>query len=134
MTDDQIRALVREAIARHLGQAPAGRPAMPPATLLPPPGGAGFGVQAAGMSAASLAEAITGRGQAGEPPAAPVVVVANAPGGVAIAAGPGASVQVHISHAVFAVPPARDGGHDGPCATDPAADCTHCGFCQSYGH
>lgn len=131
MTDDQIRALVREAIARHLGQAPVGRHAMAPVPYLHGPRA---GAADIGPSAASLARAITSLAPQGRPADSPAVVVANAPGGVAIAAGPGASVQVHISHAVFAVPTARDGGHDGPCATEPGADCTHCGFCQSYGH
>jgi hypothetical protein len=62
------------------------------------------------------------------------VVIASAPGGVAIAAGPGATVQVHISHAAFSLPPACEGGHDGPCAIEPDAACNQCGFCQSYGH
>jgi hypothetical protein len=44
-------------------------------------------------------------------------------------AGP---VRTHASHALFAV--ARGGDADGMCIIEPAVRCTHCGFCQSYGH
>jgi hypothetical protein len=105
MTDDQLRALVREAVARQLGT--VGTP-QPLAAFEP-----------GGISAV--------------PPGA-AVTVAAAHGGVAVAAGPGAVVQVHISHAVFTLPGAIDGTDSGPCRTEPHSDCTRCGFCQSYGY
>lgn len=132
MTDDELRALVREAIGRHMaagGVAP--RPVLPqlagagPAPPLAAPGRGAFpGAQATGAA-----------GWPGSPSPSPSsVVIASAPGGVALAVGPGATVQVHISHATFALPPASEGGADGPCTVDPHADCNHCGFCQSFGH
>jgi hypothetical protein len=36
---------------------------------------------------------------------------------------------IHVSHHRFQVP-----AGDGPCLIEPAVPCTHCGFCQSYGH
>lgn len=137
MTDDELRALVREAIARHMGGAAPARlgPSPTPGPLARAGQASSFGDPLHGQGfAVEPSPAGPGLVPAGTPPAAPAVVIANAPGGVAIAAGPGATVQVHISHAVFALPPARDGGHEGPCATEPDADCNSCGFCQSYGH
>ncbi|MDP1572494.1 MAG: hypothetical protein Q8L86_21045 [Vicinamibacterales bacterium] len=69
MTEQEVRELVRAAIARHRG------PVAPPA--------------------------------ASEPQARPA----------------------HVSHQRFLLPPS-----DGPCLIEPAVPCTHCGFCQSYGH
>lgn len=36
----------------------------------------------------------------------------------------------HVSH--VRLPVAR--GDDGPCLIEPVAGCSHCGFCQSFGH
>lgn len=132
MTDDELRMLVREAIARHMAGVAPGRLAdLPPRDRGPEPRPS-LDQPRPGSPHPSL------HGLAANPAAtslgAPAVVIAHAPGGVAIAAGPGATVQVHISHAAFALPPACDGGHDGPCATEPDAACNSCGFCQSYGH
>lgn len=115
MTDDQLRGMVREAIARHMG-AVAPRMAAPGTTA--PPRQAAFSAPLVPAAAVPM-------------PA--VYVAANAPGGIAIAAGPGASVQVHISHATFALPPC-DGSHSGTCEIDPHGACDQCGFCQSFGH
>jgi hypothetical protein len=71
MTDEELRELVREAVARHLRQDAA----VP--HLIPPPGG-------------------------------------------------------HASHGLF--PILRGGDSDGACLIEPAVRCTHCGYCQSYGH
>jgi hypothetical protein len=38
----------------------------------------------------------------------------------------------HPSHARFLL--ARDTDGDAPCLVEPARHCTHCGYCQSYGH
>ena len=38
----------------------------------------------------------------------------------------------HASHVKFALPAGGDG--DGMCVIEPAVRCTHCGYCQSYGH
>jgi hypothetical protein len=134
MTDDQLRLIVREAIARHMsgGAAPARPPAVPHG-----PGSVGTGTRA--MPAPSWAPAPAawfppGHQQPADASPSPSVVIANAPGGMAIAAGPGATVQVHISHAAFALAPASDDGRDGPCANEPGASCNQCGFCQSFGH
>jgi hypothetical protein len=114
MTDDQLRALVRDAIARHMAGAPAS--VSGPGTY-----------PAAGDGAGSTARAL--------PPAtAQVAVTANAPGGVAIAIAPGAHVHLHVSHATLDLPPMSHGPGDGPCDIEPSAACNRCGFCQSYGH
>ena len=77
MTETELRALVRDAIARHAGveaeQPPAGSP----------------------HDALRL-------------------------------------VRQHSSHATFVLPAGSDGG--GPCLIEPAVNCNHCGYCQSYGH
>ncbi|MCL4813586.1 MAG: hypothetical protein KJ061_13920 [Vicinamibacteraceae bacterium] len=39
--------------------------------------------------------------------------------------------QEHVSHGRLLVAP---GGPGTPCLIEPAVGCTHCGFCQSYGH
>ena len=38
----------------------------------------------------------------------------------------------HASHALL--PLVRGGDTDGACLIEPAVRCTHCGYCQSYGH
>ena len=38
----------------------------------------------------------------------------------------------HVSHLLLPLPRGTDG--DGGCLTEPSAHCTHCGFCQSFGH
>jgi hypothetical protein len=40
--------------------------------------------------------------------------------------------RVHSSHVKFLLPAGGDG--DGMCVIEPAVRCTHCGYCQSYGH
>ncbi len=77
MKDEEIRALVRDAIARHLGR----------------PEGVGA--------------------SAPQPPPAP-------------------PWRAHASFARFLVPSGTDQG--GPCLIEPGVGCSHCGYCQSYGH
>jgi hypothetical protein len=40
--------------------------------------------------------------------------------------------RAHPSHVKFLLPAGGDG--DGTCVIEPAVRCTHCGYCQSYGH
>ena len=40
-----------------------------------------------------------------------------------------AAVAGHTSHFRYVLPES-----DGPCLIEPAVPCTHCGYCQSYGH
>ncbi|MBI3493875.1 MAG: hypothetical protein HY047_19170 [Acidobacteria bacterium] len=40
--------------------------------------------------------------------------------------------HLHVSHVRLALPQGGDG--DGACLIEPAVRCTHCGYCQSYGH
>ena len=40
--------------------------------------------------------------------------------------------RAHPSHLKFLLPVGGDG--DGMCVIEPAVRCTHCGYCQSYGH
>lgn len=42
------------------------------------------------------------------------------------------SAPVHASHARFLL--GTGGDETGACVIEPAVRCTHCGFCQSYGH
>jgi hypothetical protein len=137
MTDDQLRSLIRDAVARHL--AGNGQPGVPA------PGGALDGGSRTFAPMATVPPAQAAR-DAFQAPAsydsgstttafAPgTVTIASAPGGVAIAAAPGSVVHLHISHATFALPAALDGAFDGPCRTEPHAGCTNCGFCQSLGY
>jgi hypothetical protein len=46
---------------------------------------------------------------------------------------PAAPVRLHPSHGRFTMVPAG-AETDGPCLIEPAVMCTHCGYCQSYGH
>jgi hypothetical protein len=50
----------------------------------------------------------------------------------ASAAGATESSQVHASHLRFALERGDERG--GPCLIEPAVPCTHCGYCQSFGH
>ena len=79
MNEDEVRALVREAIERHLG-----RP------------------QTKGREGFSL--------DSRENPSRP-----------------------HPSHILLKVVPGSD-VDEGMCVIEPAVRCSHCGFCQSYGH
>jgi hypothetical protein len=48
--------------------------------------------------------------------------------------GPVGSVfSDHASHILLKVVPGSQ-VEDGMCVIEPAVPCTHCGFCQSYGH
>jgi hypothetical protein len=38
----------------------------------------------------------------------------------------------HASHIILKVLPGSEG--DGMCVIEPAVRCSHCGFCQSFGH
>jgi len=40
--------------------------------------------------------------------------------------------RAHPSHVRFLLPAGGDA--DGMCVIEPAVRCTHCGYCQSYGH
>lgn len=52
------------------------------------------------------------------------------------AAARGASRPTSFAgHASFTrLPLASGGDDDGMCIIEPAVRCTHCGYCQSYGH
>ena len=61
-------------------------------------------------------------------------IARHAPGALAAHAAPRALTldRTHASHVKFALPAGGDG--DGMCVIEPAVRCTHCGYCQSYGH
>jgi len=41
----------------------------------------------------------------------------------------------YVGHASFVRLPLTSGGdEDGMCLIEPAVRCTHCGYCQSFGH
>ena len=47
----------------------------------------------------------------------------------------GAAHDAFTTHAAFArLPLVRGGDADGMCIIEPSVRCTHCGYCQSYGH
>jgi len=79
MDEHELRAMIRESIARHAG----------------PPSG-------------------------------------SAPAGAMPFHEPASPFRAHASHA--RVPVVSGGDEDGACLIEPAVRCTHCGFCQSYGH
>ena len=110
MTEDQLRALVRESLARHLGASPA-------------PVAQGFSPRSAPVA--------QGFGP-GSTPVAQGFGLASAP----VAQGFSPAVvppwRGHPSHVRFVLVTGRDS--DGPCLVEPAVGCTHCGYCQSYGH
>jgi hypothetical protein len=88
MTEEQLRQIVRETIARHLGREPL------PAAHAP-------------------ASHFDGGPRSVVPGAVP-------------------AWKAHASHFRLALPAGRD--QDGPCLVEPDVKCTHCAFCQSYGH
>ena len=45
---------------------------------------------------------------------------------------PAAVATVHTSHVRFLLGPGGD--ESGACLIEPSVRCTHCGYCQSYGH
>lgn len=45
---------------------------------------------------------------------------------------PAAAFRAQISQLRFSL--AQGGDGDGACLIEPAVRCTHCGYCQSYGH
>ena len=46
------------------------------------------------------------------------------------------SLHLHASHGRLPVRGGEPGadGEDGACLIEPTVRCTHCGYCQSYGH
>jgi hypothetical protein len=86
VTEDELRQIVRETVARHLGvdsPVPASAGARPCHAVVP--------------------------GQLPMP-----------------------DWRRHPSHLRLVLPSGRD--QDGPCMVEPAVGCSHCGFCQSWGH
>ena len=53
-------------------------------------------------------------------------------GQVGAAAQTGQSARSHASHRLLPVP--RGADTDGACLIEPTVGCSHCGYCQSYGH
>jgi hypothetical protein len=54
------------------------------------------------------------------------------PAGAAQPAQGSPADRMHSSHVKFLLP--AGGDSDGMCVIEPAVRCTHCGYCQSYGH
>jgi hypothetical protein len=105
MHDDELRALVREAVARQMGMTAADD------------GRAAFGERALPLEAHREvprdARAGSFDGRAGSPSPAP-------------------SWKTHVSHGRYVFLAPTD--PDAPCVVQPEVRCHHCGFCQSYGH
>jgi hypothetical protein len=134
MTDDQLRAIIRDSVARHLASGGTARPgAWPALSAIPPASPASASAVALGVPAAqALAPTLPLASSVASAQGA--VSIASAPGGIAVVAAPGSVVHLHVSHATFTLPGALDGSLDGPCRTEPHAGCTSCGFCQSLGY
>lgn len=94
MDEQEVRALVREAIERHLGRPEAGA---------------------------------RGKGQGGQGQAA------SPTGTRDVYPFPLTPFPSHASHVLLPVLPGSE-LDNGMCVIEPAVRCTHCGFCQSYGH
>jgi hypothetical protein len=45
---------------------------------------------------------------------------------------PALTAVLHVSHG--RLPLLSGGDADGACLIEPSVRCTHCGYCQSYGH
>ena len=106
MNDDQLRALVRDAVARHLGRA-AG-PVLP--------GADAPGLHLPDAPGLRLPEA----------PGLPSQRWSPGP------SGPGGTHpwQRHASHHLYV----SLVNVDGSCVIEPAVACDHCGYCKSHGH
>lgn len=52
--------------------------------------------------------------------------------GVPRAPDPIAAFVAQVSH--LRLPLASGGDDDGACIIEPSVRCTHCGYCQSFGH
>ena len=107
MTEQELRALVRQAIGRHAGAAPGG-------------GG-------------RIVSAFANVGSHGDPtsqswPGGPPSRSAPADRRSSLASGG----WLDPAHAMFVVPTGADA--DGPCIIEPAVMCNHCGYCRSMGH
>ena len=116
MHDDELRLLVREAVARHLGGGSHGAGAAFGERALPSAAHGAFDGRA-GSLGAEAPGAPKPRGEGGLAKAAPNVAL---------------SWKTHQSHGrfVFLAPTEPDA----PCVVEPEVRCHHCGFCQSYGH
>ena len=117
MTEQELRALVREALARYVGASPSGVGARAQ-HVGANPSGVGASPNAVGASARNVGASSRGVG-------------GGSSGVGASSSGVGAS-SGHPSHGLFMIP---DGSAaDGPCIIEPAVSCNHCGYCKSYGH
>jgi hypothetical protein len=90
MNEQELRALVREAVERHLGRPPEKRFREPSEKRSPAPFSE-YPEKGAGL------------------------------------------LFSHPSHILLKVVPGSE-AEDGMCVIEPSVRCTHCGFCQSYGH
>ena len=104
MTEQELRAIVREAIA-------AAAPVRPPSPA----------------ASARLAEAREASVGGSDRPS-----TASSGSDRPLTALRPARTGTHSSHAMFPVPSGADA--DGPCVIEPTVMCNHCGYCKSYGH
>jgi hypothetical protein len=107
MNDDELRAMIREAIARHLGS-PGEEESSANAVALPP--------SSAQSSRTALAFTKS------------FVASTEAP----FAGEGGKALAERASHLQF--PLQRGGDGDGACLIEPSVRCNHCGYCLCYGH
>jgi hypothetical protein len=107
MTDDHLRALVREAVARHVGRAVAGAHGDVPYAPAP----------SRPVAEPAVAVAVSVHVHA-HPSHARYGALSS---GDDTGQGPGPS----------GIDPGRGAG---PCLIEPAVPCNHCGYCQSHGH
>jgi hypothetical protein len=109
MHEDDLRALIRDAIARHLD----GRDGSPSRAI------------GSGPASRSLDSGLASRS------------LDSGPASRSLGSGPasrslGEGWKSHLSHGRFVFLAPTD--PDAPCIVEPQVRCHHCGFCQSYGH
>jgi hypothetical protein len=105
MNEQDVRALVREAIERHLGRPDS-------ATKVAP-----YGIEQGNRIEPDYR--IEPRPDVHEAPDTRRARLQSS--------------YSHPSHILLTVPPGSE-VDEGMCVIEPQVRCTHCGFCQSYGH
>jgi hypothetical protein len=129
MNEQDVRALVREAIERHLGRpersAKAEHYDRPAFDTAPPVRSADL--QVSGVRGADL--------QVGGVRSADLQVGRVRSADLQVSGVRSADLQVgqHASHILLKISPGSD-VDEGMCVIEPRVRCNHCGFCQSYGH
>lgn len=106
LSNDDLKALVRDVVARHVGARPA--PAAP----------AAGSVAATGPIVINASVDVRPESSLDAPPPTGVGGPAGDPG--------------HASHLIVQIIGVEI--NEASCVIEPAVPCTHCGYCRSFGH